>query len=329
MEDEVVSNILRRYGLPGGRLLAMQKGYRNESHPVELPDGTRRNLILYKSEPGILGKVRCANRTADYLAAQGMPARRTADPRIIQLRSGGRVKYGSLYVYLPGGTIAWEAYTMGHLKLLGKTMSDMHQLLKSLPATNVPAVAEEYKQILLRMQRYFADASVASAMRQKLGLAIQQEDLLYYSRLLEQAAKLPGHMLHMDFVRGNILFGESEGQPVVTGILDFEKTAYGHPAFDIARTLAFLLVDCKYKPAEKVRKYFLASGYQKRGAAAFEDVHIKGLSQTLLGSLVSLFLLHDFYKFLRHNPYESLHENEHFMRTRDILVAANKLKVLA
>jgi aminoglycoside phosphotransferase (APT) family kinase protein len=114
----------------------------------------------------------------------------------------------------------------------------------------------------------------------------------------------------MDFVRGNILFSGFE----ITGILDFEKTALGHPIMDMARTLAFLLVDCKYKTEEKVNKYFVQSGYTKRGA------NKETINDDDRGLLVEMFLLYDLYKFLRHNPYESLYENEHYIRTKDILV---------
>ena len=113
----------------------------------------------------------------------------------------------------------------------------------------------------------------------------------------------------MDFVRGNVLFEGSE----VVGILDFEKTAYGPVQYDVARTLAFLLVDCKYKDEAAVRRYFLQSGYTKRGAATLTYY------PTILETLIELFLIHDFYKFLRHNPYESLKDNEHFTRTVSVL----------
>jgi Ser/Thr protein kinase RdoA (MazF antagonist) len=104
----------------------------------------------------------------------------------------------------------------------------------------------------------------------------------------------------------------------ISGILDFEKASWGPPIFDIARTLAFLIVDCKYKPEPKVRKYFLHSGYNKRGDSNF--THTKVFEQ-----LVDFFLVHDFYKFLKHNPYETLEQNEHFVRTRDFLLKRNIL----
>lgn len=114
----------------------------------------------------------------------------------------------------------------------------------------------------------------------------------------------------MDFVRGNILFEDTD----ISGILDFEKTASGHTIVDIARTLAFLLVDCKYKPYDKVDKYFLYSGYQKRGRS--KDIG----NDDDRNQFVEMFLFYDLYKFLLHNPYESLRLNEHHVRTKDILV---------
>jgi len=137
-----------------------------------------------------------------------------------------------------------------------------------------------------------------------------------YERLLSGCCRLPDtQQLHMDFVRGNILFEDER----ITGILDFEKTAVGHPLFDVARTLAFLLVDCKYKTEDEIYRYFLQSGYHKRGAAKLD--YYPGL----LERLVEFFLLHDFYKFLRHNPYESLNDNEHFVRTVSILTRGGVL----
>ena len=263
---------------------------------------------------------------ADFLHEHDFPARRTANPKIICMQSGERVKYGALYDYLPGRTIPWEAYTQAHLKLLGKTMSDMHATLRQLNAPTLPHVADEYGQIAARMQRYFADENVHYALAAKLQLAMDPEVVRRMIELLRISKRLPCQQpLHMDFVRGNILFADTPGDPVLTGVLDFEKTAFGHPSFDIARTLAFLLVDCKYKPADKVRKYFLLSGYNKRGQArfanlAFED---RGQKVDLLEDLTTLFLLHDFYKFLRHNPYESLPQNEHFLRTKAELLRRN------
>ncbi|HSX16495.1 MAG TPA: phosphotransferase [Patescibacteria group bacterium] len=323
MDQEVIARALQAYGVAYVRELGMQKGYRNESHAIEQADGMRLNLIIYKREPGMLKRVHNANRVSNYLASAGFPARRTADERILQLKSGDFVKYASLYKYLPGKTIPWEAYTMEHIKLLGQTMSDMHATLAGLNRGGLPHVADEYLAILDRMERYFAEPGVQTAMQKKLGLTVDTSAVPKLKTLLRKIKSLPDQqVLHMDFVRGNILFETSEikaEKPAVSGLLDFEKTSFGPPVFDIARTLAFLLVDCKYKEPEKVRKYFLQSGYNKRGNATFQDVRIKDNDETLLDSLVELFLLHDFYKFLRHNPYESLPDNEHFVRTKNIV----------
>jgi Ser/Thr protein kinase RdoA (MazF antagonist) len=121
----------------------------------------------------------------------------------------------------------------------------------------------------------------------------------------------------MDMVRGNILFDTTADTPWqiddvrLSGVIDFEKTAIGLPVCDMARTLAFLLVDC-LKPADKISKYFIDSGYRKRGS--MDIIHIE-----LLPYFIRLFLLHDFYKFLRHTPYESLRDNYHYGRTCVIL----------
>jgi len=327
-QTKLISRILDAYDVRYDRILPVQKGYRNQSFGIVRPDGPVLNLILYKSEPGILRKIRAANTVSDYLAARGFPARKTCNSKIIRLRAAGRIKYGALYEYLDGHTIPWEAYTKQHIKLLGKTMSDMHAALADMPAEvagpRLPAVTDEYRAIVTRMGRYFEDESVRRALATKLRLAVNRSHIERFESLLVACAQFRHQQpLHMDFVRSNILFDLSDDAPGahsdlasqqvrLTGILDFEKTAAGHPLFDIARTLAFLLVDCKYKTEAEVRKLFLESGYNRRGAAPLS----RQLTAKLLEPLVNLFLLHDFYKFLRHNPYEFLPDNEHFVRTR-------------
>lgn len=315
MDSAIIKRILQGYGIAYKAILPPQKGYRNQSYPVVLLDSQMINLMLYKREPGIRQRIQHANQVGDYLAIHGFPARRTYHPQLICLRAGQRRKYGALYTYLPGHTIPWEAYTKAHLKALGAMMSDMHAALTAFPApVRLPDVAVEYQVIVKRMQRYFADFSVAAAMQQKLGLQVRSGSCEGYNQLLVFCRTLPNQqVLHMDFVRSNILFEDQ----TITGILDFEKTACGHPLFDIARTFAFLLVDCKYKTKDQVRKAFLTSGYIRRGKQPFKDIrlHQNGQSYSLLESLMGLFLLHDFYKFLRHNPYECLEQNEHFVRT--------------
>ncbi|HEV2403640.1 MAG TPA: phosphotransferase [Candidatus Saccharimonadales bacterium] len=325
MDNATVARIVKRYGYIPATFLPVEKGYRNESHPYELSNGQRLNLIIYKRETGIVVRIRNANSVSGFLANRGLPCRRTIDGRIMQLSAGQRHRYAALYSYLPGQTIPWEGYTRKHIKLLGKTMSDMHAALGSYDMARLPDVADEYLQILKRAQQYFGLSSIRQAMHQKLRLDVPVANLAKYIFVLEACKGLPDQQaLHMDFVRSNILFNNdpsAPSPPFISGILDFEKTARGHCLFDIARTLAFLLVDCKHTPAVKVRKYFLYSGYEKRGGHKLQRIAItiQGEKIELLECLLDIFMLHDFYKFLKHNPYESLQMNEHYIRTRDIL----------
>lgn len=316
--EELARRILKTYGIVDVEMFSPGKGYRNHSFPARLPDDSRVNLMLYKRELGMLKRVQQANKVSDYAYSHGLPARHTHDHRIMRLTSSQGESYAALYDYLPGATISWEAYTMKHIKLLGQTLSDLHAVLTDLDATGLPSVVDDYVQICERMQSYFARPGVQGALRRKLGLSIADEVFDEFKKLLRACSYLPAQqVLHMDFVRSNILFDDSNDELSISGILDFEKAAYGSPLFDIARTLAFLLVDCKYKEAEKVRKYFLRSGYQKRGSATYKDITITiGAARiTVLDRLVELFLVYDFYKFLRHNPYKYLRQNEHFVRT--------------
>lgn len=326
--DEYAAKIFAAYGLTPVGFLPPQKGYRNTSYAAKLPDGNLVNLITYKNEPGSAQLIRRTNDVADYLAWRDLPVRRTYDKRILCLNSSAEEKrYAALYDYLPGDTIPWEAYTKDHVKVLGMALSAVHHELADYPPVKLPRVHEQYAVQLQRMEKYFSQEGVRRAMAAKLQMRAPIAECQALLSLMLECKKLPAQQaLHMDFVRGNILFqsaGEHNGSSLavgsasISGILDFEKTAYGHPLFDIARTLAFLLVDCKYKTEAEVRKYFIYSGYAKRGPKALPlvNVAIRNNHIDLLERLVDLFLLHDFYKFLRHNPYESLSDNEHYQRT--------------
>lgn len=322
--NQLVSRALKAYGLTVSTIDDPQKGYRNWSYAATLTSGERVNLIVYKEEPGIIERIKRTNAVGNYASAAGLPTRKTFDERILSLDG---TRYAALYNYLPGTTIPWEGYTKHHIKLLGAAMGKLHHVLKSAHGFDkTHSVSAEYQEITKRMHIYFSQSGVKQALGDKLKLTLDpviHEDFL---KILKAAEQLPNqHMLHMDLVRGNVLFDEAvpsnpltDGPVSLTGILDFEKTAYGHPVFDLARTYAFLLVDCKYKQSGKIHKYFFKSGYVKRGGGAMP--HITYREKDLLTELTNLFLLHDFYKFLRHNPYEYLTQNEHFVRTRDILI---------
>jgi len=317
MYEQLVPKVLKQYGVTYEAILPAQKGYRNEIYPIR----TRQDMIqltFYKREAGIVERMERADAVSKHAADWFLPTRQRIDERTIHLKGTTRDVYAGLYNYLPGSTIAWEAYTKNHIKLLGQTMSNLHGALLDYEGPS-PLVIDECEELLDRMMRYFTDPQVVAAIDAKLGLEVAS--LSIFKKLLTKSRELPTQQLHMDFVRGNILFSEttctdtlSIDDVSVTGILDFEKTAVGHPLFDVARTLAFLLVDCKYKTEDQIMRYFLQSGYTKRGSQSLDYY------PQLLEKLIQFFLLHDFYKFLRHTPYEALEQNEHYVRTRYVLV---------
>lgn len=330
---DLIAAIAEAYKLKVVDVLPVQKGYRNESHVLELDDGFV-NIILYKAEEGILSRMENANTTANILHEHGLPVRIQISPKIIQIRSTNQVQYGGLYNYLPGSTISWEAYTKDHLRSQGLTMANMHRVLSVYQKQVVaPSIFDEVTALAKRMTVYFAQPGVQLAMRDKLQLQ-PPTHIRRYIRLFEALRTAPNqHLLHMDFVRGNVLFSSPKttsqygyGNTAVSGIIDFEKTAYGPAVFDVARTLAFLLIDTKYKSEAEVRRYFLRSGYQKHGGGNLvTHYNIGDQSKNVLEILIDFFLTHDFYKFLLHNPYESLTTNEHFTRTTALLQQRGKL----
>ncbi len=310
MYKSALPRVLKFYGVEYQRIFDFQKGYRNEIWPVLTSDNQMLNVTFYKREAGIVNRIARADKVSAFVADQGLPARQRFDNRTLTLKNENITTYIGVYDYLPGQTIPWESYTMEKIKTLGATMSNMHFILSAGPLVALPSVYDDYIEIVGRMKQYFLQPTVADAIAQKLNLKVSSDRFDNYINLLELYKTKSGQQpLHMDFVRGNILF---DGD-VISGILDFEKTALGHPVMDISRTLAFLMVDCKYKTIDKVVKYFLYSGYQKRGKN--KDIG----NDTDRNKLVEMFLMYDFYKFLRHNPYESLSLNQHYLRTADIL----------
>jgi Ser/Thr protein kinase RdoA (MazF antagonist) len=336
MDEELLRRVVAGYGLSYRQTRTPQKGYRNTSFPVTLSAGEVVNFILYKNEPGILERIKRANLTADFLASNGLPVRRTISTKIAVLKTNEKTRYGAVYNYLQGHTIPWEAYTKAHIKLLGMAMSHMHASMQGVSGVD-NSVVDEYIEIVQRMQAYFQRSDVQGALVDKLNLQVE----VSFARMLGMlrlCKNLPNQQtLHMDFVRGNILFDAPKdgnrffiGQVALSGILDFEKVAYGHPLFDIARTLAFLLVDCTNKTPAQIKNYFLRSGYDKRGKVRFSNVIVarNDTKIDILEEMITLFLTYDFYKFLRHNPYESLADNHHFVRTRNILIQRKVLQYI-
>ncbi|HET7528945.1 MAG TPA: phosphotransferase [Candidatus Saccharimonadales bacterium] len=306
------------YGFKIESVLPEHMGYRNRSYPFTTEAGEHLNFIVYKDEPDILNRVRNANKVSGLLSA-GLPARTPYDGRLIEVAACGRRLVGCLYLYLPGEVIPWEAYTAKHLKLLGQAMAKVHNALSETDGAFLPDVEDEYLAITGRMRTYFSQPGVKQAMKEKLGLNIRHEVFDYCASVINLCRRLPDRQaLHMDLVRGNILFDEGSGGLFISGILDFEKASYGFRYFDLGRTLAFLLTDSFYKSDQEVFKNFLLRGYVRAGGGEYKSIKVG--KTDLLAAIIDLFCVYDFYKFLKHAPYESLPDNHHFVRTRERLL---------
>jgi len=369
-----VLKLARAFGLKSPKIFAYNHGYRNHSFGI-LSEDKKYNLMLLKNEPNALERAERADAIAKTVAAHSnLPIRILANPRTLKVTTSRGFRLVRLYNWLPGDTIPWEAYTQKHLKALGITLSKLHKSISKSTASKVVKAAPTAEAVVLpdalvelleqntKMQTYFNNPAVIKALDTKLHLKTKHNHT-QISRFLEshELSNLPKQPLHLDFVRGNILWEESivsceavssealQGEvsggdrgplgpvvslrkkaasqeltvlfPKISGIIDFEKTAMGSPLIDLARTYAFLLVDCP-KPEDKIVKYFLHSGYIKYGRSQLP------LPPKIFYNLTNYFLIFDLYKFLSHNPYESLVENYHFCCTRDILLSRNILEDL-
>ncbi|MCL2444542.1 phosphotransferase [Candidatus Saccharibacteria bacterium] len=361
MTPETIQKSLAFYDITPLKIHPVQTGYRNKSYHIETSDDQNLNLIFYKSEPDILARIKRTDHLAQIAHDQNLPVRHLADPRTLTLRSKSKTTYARLYHYLPGRTIAWEMFSMKHIKLLGQAMSDLHLSLKDTRTIDLPLATDELITQLAYMQKYFTDPGVTSAISIKLHLQVLLKIFPTLQKTLIETTKLPAQPIHLDLVRGNVLFMNissastrdtqfatsyyagrrvfsdetrddeleewrrdecsaeasnwSIGNIQLTGLIDFEKSALGPPILDLARTYAFLLADCAHKTEQQIHKYLIHSGYNKRGRSQIHP------NPKLFTQLVNYFLIHDFYKFLAHNPYESLARNHHFLRTRDLLLA--------
>lgn len=316
----VIQKICQAYGIKLNQILPREQGYRNKIYPVITNLGQKLAIVIYKAETDILQKIKNANSVSNYLANHGFLTRQNLkhqDKAIIKISSiGSPVKhYACVYNYLAGATIPWESYSMKHLKLLGKTLAKMHQTLVKIPIgkarkIGLQTIDLELERILQDMISYLSKKSVQKALAKKLQIRFNLNLWKNFTKLITFIKKQKNpQILHLDFVRSNVLFDVSPtGELFISGILDFEKTALGPVIVDLARTLSFLLIDTKYKTHPKIIKYFLRSGYQKHSQTQLQNL-------SLLKPLMIFFLCYDVYKFLLHNPYESLPQNEHYLRT--------------
>ncbi|HQM15633.1 MAG TPA: phosphotransferase [Candidatus Woesebacteria bacterium] len=320
------------------RPLPTQTGYRNCVVPLDpitssLP---KLCLIFYKNEPRILPKIKLANQVSNNLAERGWPTRHTVGDhsRILVITLAAKPHYCCLYNYLPGTTIAWEDYTSHHLKLMGQALGFLHRDLLNF-SQNIQSISSNeclnLKDKLNDLYNYFVRIDVLQAVEQKLKLQVHLKEFRSFLPLLEWLRQHRSHQLiHLDFVRGNLLFEslhtstartspfsscylkDSKQTYFISGILDFEKVSLGAIELELARCLAFLLVDCERYPPSTIFKSFLLSGYTKRSCHSLPNLQ-------LIKPLIQLYLLIDFYHFLLHNPYEDLIFNHHYQNTVKLL----------
>lgn len=219
-----------------------------------------------------------------------------------------KIRLVTLYNYCGGVTIPWEAYTRRHIKSLGMSMLRMHEIWARYRACNKIYDWSTYFEVdSRRMLAYFTRNS--SYIQKKLSICIDVREInqiIKNIRLMNKNSLLNSswQFIHCDFVRGNLLFSTEKEKDIypITGILDFEKMLFGPVEVDVARTLAFLYVDCKYKKKDEVENYF-SQGY------------VKKIDKVYLELLIKYFLWRDLWKLLACNPYESLLDNEHYLRT--------------
>ena len=308
-------------------------GYRNTCFQIHSGD-EKLLLVIYKREEGIKQTIKNAHTVAKFLSQSNFPVRipksTNTGKEYIRIKGKDGYHFVSLYNYLEGRTIPWEAYTRRHLKSIGKTLSDMHHNLQQIrnkhqQISQLPKWEEITEAEIVAMKKYFK--KVEPWIEKKLEVKLDWEKLeKIFKRLIPDVITFRPNILHYDFVRGNILFSQRLNKKLdvypITGILDFEKVCIGPEIADIARSLAFLIIDCKFKDEVTVRKRFLISGYERRGKS---KLPFAGVEDPVLDNLLCFFWLRDFWKFLVHNPYEDLYINEHYVRTRDRLVESGIL----
>lgn len=318
---ELVLKIIEKLNLKVKTISGPYRGYRNSNYKL-VTQSEILNLVIFNNEIGSIETIQIQNKACSELAKLNLSFQiRYPKSRIIQIINNINKKnkfetLACLYNYIEGQTISWESYTSSRLKQIGKCLAELHLGFEALNFdrklfSKLPSQKQICLDQTIEMKSYFARLEVKLAIYKKLGIVLN----VNFDKLKSLISNIESEnqILHMDFVRGNIIWDEDQNR--IVGTIDFEKMSLGKVEFDIARTLAFLIIDSKYKLEHEVREKFLAS-------------YGNSFDMNLVEKLVMFYLIYDFYKFLKHNPYESLNENEHFVRTRDLLLKKFLLKYL-
>lgn len=268
------------------------------------------------------------NICANYLTRFNIPVRKAllnkSGKTISIINLNQKQRFFTLYKYLEGNTISWEAYTRRHLRSMGQTLALIHNKWTNFNGniSYIPKWEEYFNIDSINLMNYFDTNYIHIA--KKLGIKLNADYiklLINNIKKISKSSKLKKQLIHCDFVRGNILFDNIKYKNIykITGVLDFEKTLIGPIEFDICRTIAFLLVDCKYKSYKEIFYYFLQDGY-------FKGKNIS-INPETFQYLIRYFITRDLWKFLQCNPYENLYLNYHFNKTVKLLKNLNLLEI--
>lgn len=264
-------------------------------------------------------------QAASALERSGLPARTAVQNFKSQLISevkfsDGKIRLIGLYRYLPGSTIPWEGYTRRHLRALGRTMAEVHKIWSKYDgeSSDIPCWGNYLESDCESMFGYFNanENFIKNKLKVKLNSERGKQTIneLRGVRIEVNSQCDLYQLIHCDFVRGNILFSDQKKDQTypITGILDFEKVMHGPREADLGRTLAFLLVDCKYKTRQEIDQYFLREGYLLK---IDQSESYSKLSFNKLQTYINYFWMRDFWKLLQCNPYEDLSLNFHYGKT--------------
>lgn len=201
------------------------------------------NLVIFNNEIGSIETIQIQNKACSELAKLNLSFQiRYPKSRIIQIinKKNNFETLACLYNYIEGQTISWENYTSSRLKQIGKCLAELHLGFEALNFDRrLLSKLYPQKQICLdqtrEMKSYFARLEVKLAMYKKLGIILN----VNFEKLESLVSQIESEnkVLHMDFVRGNIIWDEDQNR--IVGIIDFEKMSLGKVEFDIARTLVF------------------------------------------------------------------------------------------
>jgi Ser/Thr protein kinase RdoA (MazF antagonist) len=367
LSKERIINILRKYyGFDFSNVLSIEiakidEGYMNNCIIIRLlPQNQRLVIIIYNtnrySEEKSQNRIKNAYMAARVLNRNSIPVRiplktATSPPKdFIEINvTDQKTTILGVYNYLPGQTVPWESYTRRHLRAVGLYMRRIHHIWQQEDPNKYPFLPKWTDYIRNDSQKLFKYFKKNQQyIKKKLDIEI---DLDFIKTLKKQITNSPLHqphlnqLVHQDLVRGNILFGSMKKKNIypIHGIIDFEKILIANPITDLARTLSFLFVDCKYKTIPEIKKYFLDQGY-----FAFETIHnqkfpnapkqsklkqetvTKEKNKKLLTELppfrhIKHFMLYfwvrDLWKLLSRNPYQDLMHNFHYKQTSNRLHA--------